>query len=73
MIEASQFNMGISGFTGSKPAFINFTLDTLTKGYPEMIAPDEVVVEILETVKPGKKITGNLQKVARRRLHNCIR
>jgi EAL and modified HD-GYP domain-containing signal transduction protein len=25
MIEASQFNMGISGFTGSKPAFINFT------------------------------------------------
>lgn len=63
MIEASQFNMGISGFTGNKPAFINFTLDTLTKGYPEMIAPDEVVVEILETVKPGKKLLAICKKL----------
>jgi len=58
MIEASQFNMGISEFTGNKAAFINFTLETLTKGYPEMLTPDEVVVEILETVKPGKKLLG---------------
>ncbi|RHW75293.1 EAL and HDOD domain-containing protein [Colwellia sp. RSH04] len=56
MIEASQFNMGISEFTGSKPAFINFTQDTLTQGYAEMLAPEEVVIEILETVKPGKKL-----------------
>jgi EAL and modified HD-GYP domain-containing signal transduction protein len=56
MIEASQFNMGISGFTGNKPAFINFTLETLNQGYPEMLTPDEVVVEILETIKPGKKL-----------------
>jgi len=56
MIEASQFNMGISDFTGSKPAFINFTLQTLSQGYPEMLTPDEVVVEILETIKPGKKL-----------------
>jgi EAL and modified HD-GYP domain-containing signal transduction protein len=56
MIEASQFNMGISEFTGNKPAFINFTLETLNKHYPEMLATDEVVVEILETIKPGKKL-----------------
>jgi hypothetical protein len=56
MIEASQFNMGVSEFTGSKAAFINFTLETIEKGYPEMLTPDEVVVEILETVKPGKKL-----------------
>ncbi|MCJ8293802.1 MAG: HDOD domain-containing protein [Colwellia sp.] len=56
MIEASQFNMGISDFTGNKAAFINFTLETMEKGYPEMLTPDEVVVEILETVKPGKKL-----------------
>ncbi|KGJ96076.1 EAL and HDOD domain-containing protein [Colwellia psychrerythraea] len=56
MIEASQFNMGISEFTGNKAAFINFTLETMSKGYPEMLTPDEVVVEILETVKPGKKL-----------------
>ncbi|PKI16877.1 EAL and HDOD domain-containing protein [Colwellia sp. 12G3] len=56
MIEASRFNMGISDFTGNKPAFINFTLETLSQGYPEMLTPDEVVVEILETIKPGKKL-----------------
>lgn len=56
MIEASNFNLGISEFTGNKPAFINFTLDTLSKGYAETLTPEEVVVEILETVKPGKKL-----------------
>ena len=58
MIEASKFNMGISDFTGNKPAFINFTLETLAQGYPEMLTNEEVVVEILETVKPGKKLLG---------------
>ena len=58
MIEASKFNMGISEFTGNKPAFINFTLETLVQGYPEMLTNDEVVVEILETIKPGKKLLG---------------
>ena len=56
MIEASQFNLGVSEFTGNKPAFINFTLKTLSQGYPEMLTPDEVVVEVLETIKPGKKL-----------------
>lgn len=56
MIEASTFNMGISEFTGNKPAFINFTLDTLMQGYPEMLTNEEVVVEVLETIKPGKKL-----------------
>jgi len=56
MIEASKFNVGISEFTSNKPAFINFTLDTLSQGYPEMLTNEEVVIEILETVKPGKKL-----------------
>lgn len=56
MIEASRFNMGITEFTAGKPAFINFTLETLNKQYPEMLTTSEVVVEILETVKPGKKL-----------------
>ena len=56
IIEASRFNIGLSDFTAGKPAFINFTLETLTSHYPEMLTPEEVVVEILETVKPGKKL-----------------
>ncbi len=56
MIEGSKFTMGISDFTANKPAFINFTLETLSQGYPEMLTTDEVVIEILETVKPGKRL-----------------
>ena len=56
IIEASKFNLGISDFTGNKPAFINFTLDTMKRGYPKMLTNEEVVVEILETVKPGKQL-----------------
>jgi EAL and modified HD-GYP domain-containing signal transduction protein len=56
MIEASKFNLGIGEFTANKPAFINFTLETLSRGYANMLTTDEVVVEILETIKPGKKL-----------------
>lgn len=56
MVEASQFNVGVSDFTGNKPAFINFTQETIEQGYPMMLTPEEVVVEVLETVKPGKKL-----------------
>ncbi|XQW85941.1 EAL and HDOD domain-containing protein [Thalassotalea piscium] len=56
MVEASQFNVGVSDFTGSKPAFINFTQETIAQGYPTMLTPEEVVVEVLESAKPGKKL-----------------
>lgn len=61
MVEASQFNMGISEFTGNKPAFINFTLETMSQGYTTMLTNEEVVIEILETVKPGKKLLAMCQ------------
>lgn len=63
IVEASQFNVGISDFTGNKPAFINFTLETIEQGYPLMLTPEEVVVEILENVKPGKKLLGHAKEL----------
>lgn len=56
IIEGSQFNLGIEHLTGNKPAFINFTLETILKNYPTMVPPCSLVVEILETVQPGKKL-----------------
>ncbi|MBQ4857995.1 HDOD domain-containing protein [Pseudoalteromonas sp. MMG007] len=56
LIEGSQFNFGLEDLTDSKPAYINFTLDTLLKGYPSMLSKESVVVEILETVQPGKRL-----------------
>ncbi|PAJ74635.1 EAL domain-containing protein [Pseudoalteromonas sp. NBT06-2] len=54
LIEGSQ--LGLDDMTGDKPAFINFTLDTLQKRYATMLNKEQVVVEILETVQPGKRL-----------------
>lgn len=56
MVEASNFNVDLNQFTANKPAFINFTFETLSKGYPETLASSDVVIEILETVEPGEQL-----------------
>ncbi|MDP2715888.1 EAL and HDOD domain-containing protein [Rheinheimera sp.] len=61
MIEGSQFNFGLDDFLGDKPGFINFTLDTLLKKYPGMLPKEQVVIEILETVQPGKRLLAECQ------------
>ncbi len=51
LVEGSQFTFGLDDLTNQRPAYINFTLETLAKGYVQMLAPEQVVVEILETVQ----------------------
>ena len=45
MIDASKFSLGISEFTSGYPAFINFTMETLSQGYPLMLNTFNVAVE----------------------------
>lgn len=61
MVEGSQFSFGLDDFLGDKPGFINFTLDTLQKKYPSMLPKEQVVVEILETIQPGKRLLAECQ------------
>jgi EAL and modified HD-GYP domain-containing signal transduction protein len=61
MIEGSQFSFGLEDFLGDKPGFINFTLETLLKKYPSMLPKEQVVIEILETVQPGKRLLAECQ------------
>ncbi|WP_337843604.1 HDOD domain-containing protein [Rheinheimera sp.] len=61
MIEGSQLNLGLGEFLDDKPGFINFTLDALLKRFPTLLPPEQVVVEILETVQPGKRLLAECQ------------
>ncbi|MDN4503726.1 HDOD domain-containing protein [Alteromonadaceae bacterium BrNp21-10] len=63
IIEGLQFNLGLDTLTKNKLAFINFTYDTLMNKYPLLLPNDQVVIEILETVKPGKKVLAVVQEL----------
>ena len=63
MVEGSQFSFGLDDFLGDKPGFINFTLDTLQKKYASMLPKDQVVIEILETIQPGKRLLAECQQL----------
>ena len=56
MLDGLHLNLGLETLTNNKLAFINFSEDTLFKRYPHLLPNHQVVVEILETVKPGKRL-----------------
>lgn len=63
MVEGSQLSFGLDDFLGDKPGFINFTLETLLKKYPSMLPKEQVVIEILETIQPGKRLLAEVQSL----------
>jgi len=63
IIAGSQFDFSLSDFTGANPAFINFTLETLEKKFPTLIPKEDLVVEILETERPGKRLLAEVKEL----------
>jgi EAL and modified HD-GYP domain-containing signal transduction protein len=56
IIEGLEFNLGLENLTQGTLAFINFTHNSLINGYPLLLDKDQIMVEILETAKPSKKL-----------------
>lgn len=52
----SFLNIGIDTLTNGKPCFINFTENLLSSGLPNYLNPEEIVVEILETVELNEEL-----------------
>jgi EAL and modified HD-GYP domain-containing signal transduction protein len=59
----SSLGSSLDSIAEGKPAFINFTHDTLLNRFPLMLHEDKIVVEVLETVKPGKKLLAAIQEL----------
>lgn len=60
IIADSQFNLSLEDLTGNYPAFINFPELSLLKRLPELLPPEQIVIEILETVAPSEKLASVL-------------
>jgi EAL and modified HD-GYP domain-containing signal transduction protein len=56
MIEGLHLNLGLDNLTQGKLAFINFTYESLINGVALMLPKEQIVVEILETATPDKKL-----------------
>jgi len=56
IIEGLEFNLGLESLTKGSLAFINFTHDSIINGYPFLLDKDKIVIEILETAKPSKRL-----------------
>ena len=56
VIANSFFVMGIDTLTGRGRAFVNFTRATLLADYAQVLPPDRLVVEILESVEADAEV-----------------
>lgn len=56
LIDGSYIGGVWDDFLANNWCFINFTFDSLQKKYPAMLSKDNVVIEILEAMRPGKKL-----------------
>ncbi|VAX00311.1 Predicted signal transduction protein [hydrothermal vent metagenome] len=53
--------IGLPRLVGNHPAFINLTERFIIEGLPNAMAPEQVVLEVLEDVLPGSKLLTALQ------------
>jgi len=66
VIADSFLRPGLHRITGGRRAFINFTRDTLVRGYATLLPRDLVVVEILENVEQDAEVFDACRDLKRR-------
>lgn len=63
LIVNSFLDIGINVLTNGKRAFINFTANGITSGIAELLPPDLLAIEILETVDPELRVIRACQRL----------
>lgn len=59
----SYFNFGINNLVGESKVFINFDSHLIKSDIAELLNKNRVVIEILETVKPDKKLLKKIKRL----------
>jgi EAL and modified HD-GYP domain-containing signal transduction protein len=59
----SYFNFGIKTLVGEYKVFINFDSHLIKSDIAQLLNKDKVVIEILESVKPDKKLLNKIRKL----------
>ena len=55
--------IGLPRLVGDRPAFVNLTERFIVEGLPNAMAPEEVVLEVLEDVLPGPELLAALRRL----------
>jgi EAL and modified HD-GYP domain-containing signal transduction protein len=66
LISNSYLAIGLDRLVGDRPGFVNFDRQSIVEGVPEMLSPDSVVVEILETVEPDDEVLAAVTRLKRK-------
>ncbi len=63
VLSAGYLDIGIQQLTAGMPAYINFGRDLLLDGTPQMMPPEQVVIEILEDVIPDDEVLESVRSL----------
>jgi c-di-GMP phosphodiesterase len=63
VINNALMEIGLDDIIGNNPAYINFTKDLLINGIAELLPPDRVVIEILETVEVDDELISGVKNL----------
>ena len=66
VIDRTHFNKGIRPVTSGKRALINFSEESLINRLPLLLPPGDVIIEILETVRPNELVLEACREMRRK-------
>jgi len=56
-------DIGLDKLTGGRKAFVNFTENLLRQNIPSLLSPNQLVIEVLETIPPTREVIESIARL----------